>query len=266
MAAATEHRIKLTHGETRYYDGGAGDPTIFIHGVGFNAGADGWLQVMEPMSERLRVISIDCLNWGPGDVFNDEFSFAYLVDHVREIMDGLGLDRANIVGHSMGGWLATLFAYESPERVNKLVLVAAGGTATRPLQSMVEFKPPTDEVIREQVGKRLASIEIDAEPIVESYVERVHDPEKVEAYSKVMKHMSAPLTRQQYNTLRRLPHIKAPTLVLWGRNDQTNDVSLGEQIHAGIKGSKLVVLEETGHMLPQERPNEFVKEVLAFLG
>lgn len=262
---ATEHRAKLTHGETRYFEQGAGEPTILIHGVGFNGGADGWLQVMDPLSQHLRMIAIDCLNWGPGDIFNDEFSFAYLVDHVREVMDAIQIDRANIVGHSMGGWLATLFAYESPERVNKLVLVAAGGTATRPLESMVQFKPPTPETVREQVSRRLAHVDIDAEPIVEAYVERAQDPERVEAYAKVMKHMSAPLTRERYNTLRRLPYIKAPTLVLWGRNDQTNDVSLGEQLHAGIKGSKFVVLEETGHMVPQERPQEFVEELLDFL-
>ena len=100
---------------------------------------------MGPLAERFRVLSIDCLNWGPGDVFDQEFSFAYLVDHVREFMDALGIEKANIVGHSMGGWIATLMGYESPDRINKLVLVAAGGTATRPLQNMVEFKVPTTE-------------------------------------------------------------------------------------------------------------------------
>jgi pimeloyl-ACP methyl ester carboxylesterase len=180
-------------------------------------------------------------------------------------MDVMGLESANIVGHSMGGWIATLFAYESPSRVRKLVLVAAGGAATRPLQNMVEFRVPSDENIREQISGRLAKVNIDAEPIVEGYVEKAHDSEKVEAFAKVMKHMTAPLTRQRYNTLRRLPHIKAPTLVLWGREDKTNDISLGEQVHAGIKGSKFIVFEQTGHGVPQERPEEFATEVLAFL-
>ena len=69
---------------------------------------------MGPLAERCRVLAIDCLNWGPGDVFDQEFSFAYLVDHVREFMDAMGIEKANIVGHSMGGWIATLMGYESP--------------------------------------------------------------------------------------------------------------------------------------------------------
>ena len=78
---------------------------------------------------------MDSLNWGSGDVFDQEFSFAYLVDHVREFMDVLGIEQANVVGHSMGGWILTLLCYESPNRVRKAVNVAGGGAATRPLQN-----------------------------------------------------------------------------------------------------------------------------------
>ena len=86
-----------------------------------------------------------------------------------------------------------------------------------------------------------------------------------EAFAKVMKHMTAPLTRQRYNTLRRLPHIKAPTLILWGTDDKTNDFALGGEIQAGITGSKLKAYEGTGHRLPQEQPARFVQDVLEFL-
>ncbi|MSQ24055.1 MAG: alpha/beta hydrolase [Chloroflexi bacterium] len=263
--AATEKRVTMSHGETRYFEAGSGYPTILIHGAGFLSGADGWLPTMQPLAEQYRVLAIDCLNWGPGDVFNQEFSFPYLVDHVREFMDVLDIPRANIVGHSMGGWIATLFAYESPERVHKLILVAAGGAATRPLQRMVEFKVPDDQQITDQISLRLSKVDIDIEPILESYLDKAHDPEQVEAFAKVMRHMTDPLTRQRYNTLRRLPKITAPTLVLWGREDKTNALELGEQIHAALKGSKLVVIDDTGHGVPQEQPERFTKEVLAFL-
>ena len=131
---ATEKRVKMSHGETRYFEAGTGYPTILIHGAGFTSGGDSWLYNMIPMSEKYRCLAIDCLNFGTGDPFNDEFSFAYLVDHVREFMDVLEVEKANVVGRSMGGWIATLIAYESPERVNKLVIQAPGGAATRPLQ------------------------------------------------------------------------------------------------------------------------------------
>jgi pimeloyl-ACP methyl ester carboxylesterase len=80
-----------------------------------------------------------------------------------------------------------------------------------------------------------------------------------------MKHMTNPMTRTRYNTLRRMPYIKAPTLVLWGDKDETNDVAMGRETAAKIPGAKLVVFENTGHMLPQQQPDRFNKEVLAFL-
>jgi pimeloyl-ACP methyl ester carboxylesterase len=265
--AITEKFVELSHGKTRYFEAGTGYPTILIHGAGFLSGADGWLGVMGPLSERFRCLAIDALNWGAGDVFNQEFSFAYLVDHVREFMDALGIEKANIVGHSMGGWIATLFAYESPERVNKAVLVAAGGTATRPLQNMVEFKVPSEEQIREQIGRRIESLPpgIDGQHILQEYLDKANTPEQGEAFAKVMRHMTNPMTRQRYNTLRRLPHIHVPTLVIWGRDDKTNALEMGEDLAKGIPGAKLIVFDDTGHGVPQERPQEFVKALQDFL-
>ena len=138
----TEKFAEMSHGKTRYWDAGSGTPTILIHGAGWNSGCESWSLAMAPLSQQLRVLAIDCLNWGTGDVLDQEFSFAYLVDHVREFMDVLGIEQANVVGHSMGGWILTLLSYESPERVRRAVNVAGGGAATRPLQNMVEFKVP----------------------------------------------------------------------------------------------------------------------------
>ncbi|HEY3116820.1 MAG TPA: alpha/beta hydrolase [Chloroflexota bacterium] len=260
-----EKRLKMSHGETCYFEGGAGYPAVMLHGAGFTSGGYSWLNVMQTMGEQYHCYAMDCLNFGPGDVFDEEFSFAYMVDHVREFMDLLDLDRAHVIGRSMGGWIATLFAYESPERVNKLVLQAPGGAATRPLQNMVNFKVPEDERIRQAVESSLKDVDMDPEPIVQEYLGKAHDPAQVDGFAKVMKHMTAPLTRQRYNTVRRLPFIKAPTLVCWGTADQTNDFSLAAVVHGGIKGSKLAVFEGAGHGICDERPAEFSKEVLAFL-
>jgi pimeloyl-ACP methyl ester carboxylesterase len=261
----TEKYAEMSHGKTRYFEAGTGYPTILVHGAGIESGADGWLGVMGGLASQLRVLAIDSLNWGPGDVFDQEFSFAYQVDHMREFMDVLGIEKANIVGHSMGGWLATLFGYESPNRVDKLVLVAAGGAATRPLQNMVDWQPPAADGVRERISKRVANAPVDGERIVQQYVEKVTSPEHTAAFAKVMKHMTNPMTRQRYNVLRRLPYISSPTLIVWGRDDKVNDLSLGEALNQGIKGSKLVVFDETGHGVPQERPEEFTREVLAFV-
>jgi 2-hydroxy-6-oxonona-2,4-dienedioate hydrolase len=264
----TENFAEMSHGRTRYWEAGTGVPTILLHGAGWNSGCENWSLAMGPLSEQLRVLAMDCLNWGSGDVFDQEFSFAYLVDHVREFMDVLGIDSANVVGHSMGGWILTLLSYESPDRVRKAVNVAGGGQATRPLQNMVEFKVPAPEAIRQHYS-RLANASggtLDLEELVAPYIAKRDLPGHAEGFAKVMRHMTNPLTRQRYSTLRRLPFIKVPTLVVWGRNDPVNSLEeLGMPLANGIPNAKLVVYDDTGHSVPWEQPERFHKDVLAFL-
>jgi pimeloyl-ACP methyl ester carboxylesterase len=78
--------------------------------------------------------------------------------------------------------------------------------------------------------------------------------------------MTNPLTRQRYNTLRRLPFITVPTLLVWGRDDPVNSLKeVGMPTANGIPGAKLIVYDDTGHSLPWEQPERFSSDVLAFL-
>ncbi|MCH8940063.1 MAG: alpha/beta hydrolase [Chloroflexi bacterium] len=260
----TENYAEMSHGKTRYWEAGTGYPTILLHGAGWTSGCENWALAMGPLSEKLHVFAIDCLNWGTGDIFNQEMSFAYLVDHVREFMDVMGIDKANFVGHSMGGWIVTLLSYESPDRVNKVVNVDGGGTATRPLQNMVDFKMPTPESIREQIARRYPEGSVDLEEMAAPFIKKTELPGHDEAFGKVMKHMTDPITRPRYNTLRRLGKIKAPTLVIWGRDDKVNALEMGEETAAGIPGAKLIIYDDTGHGVPTEAAERFNKDVLEF--
>ncbi|MGH2588679.1 MAG: alpha/beta fold hydrolase [Dehalococcoidia bacterium] len=260
-----ERYVTLSHGKTRYLEAGSGDPVILLHGAGFTSGAENWLLTIDPLATRFRVLAIDCLGWGLGDRLNTEYSFAYLVDHVRELQDALGIERAHLVGHSMGGWIGSLLAYESPNRVDKLVLVASGGTATRPLATMVHFKPPAREEIHAELERRFGDRDVDIKRLEEQEVRKTQNAEWVEAFGKVMAHMTNPTTRARYNTLRRLPHITAPTLIIWGSDDQVNALAMGEETHRLIPNSRLVVLDGCGHGVPTERPEEFSRLLLDFL-
>ncbi len=259
-----EKYVTLSHGRTRYLEAGTGHPTILLHGVGFTGGADNFFLNMGPLSSKLRVIAPDFVGWGLGDRLDLEYSFAYLVDFVRELQDALGLESSHIVGHSMGGWVASLFAYESPNRVDKLVLVASGGAATRTLASMTTFQPPSREALLKGLKDRVNAPGIDFEALADREYAKAQIPGAVEAYQRVLNHMNNGITRARYNTLRRMPLIKAPTLVIWGRQDSTNALELGEKTHELIKGSKMVVLD-CEHYIPTERPDEFNKALLDFL-
>jgi pimeloyl-ACP methyl ester carboxylesterase len=176
----------------------------------------------------------------------------------------MGLKKTNIVGHSMGGWLASLFAYESPERVNKLVLVGSGGAMPRQLKSMVEFQPPTRESLRDFLSSTVNQEGVDMEALTDYHMELTKSEERLGAYRRVLTHMNNMETRSRYNTVRRFPHISVPTMVLWGRNDEVNALEMGEMTQQGIPNAKMVMLE-CGHFVPTEDPDGFNKALLEFL-
>jgi pimeloyl-ACP methyl ester carboxylesterase len=262
---ATEKFVDMSHGKTRYFEAGSGAPTILIHGVGFTGGAHNWFLNIGPLSSKMRVLAIDCLGWGEGDVLDQEYSFAYLVDFIREFQDALGLPKTNIVGHSMGGWLASLFAYESPERVDKLVLVDSGGAMPRQLQSMVEFQPPTRDSLLQMLTNTVKKEGVDLEALADYHFKLSQNDTRLAAYRRILAHMNNMETRSRYNTVRRFGHLTMPTLVVWGKDDQVNALEMGEMTHEGISGSKMVVLD-CGHFVPTEAPDEFNAALLEFLG
>src|SRR5665213_1382554 len=179
---ASEHFVELNHGRTRYFDCGDGAPTVLLHGVGFSAGGTSWYRNIAKLSEGVRVIAPDFVGWGTGDRLEQGYSFAYLVDFVREFQDALGLESSNIVGHSMGGWIASLFAYESPERVDRLALTASGGIATRTLAQMTEFQPPTQEATFERIAALSGITEDEAEDWTKYEWANMQSPNAVESY------------------------------------------------------------------------------------
>lgn len=261
--AATE-TVRMSYGDASVAQFGRGDPVILLHGVGFAQGGHDWFRNVEALAENFRVIAPDFVGWGAGSRLRQPYSFARLTDFVRELQDSLGIRRSHIVGHSMGGWVASLFAYESPQRVDRLVLEGAGGAATRPLPMMTEFQPPSLDEVAKTLAERSGMSESAVYPWAKHAYEQVQDPEALASYRRILAHMSDPETRSLYNMLRRYPHIGAQTLVVWGNADQVNSPELGQQVARSIPGAALAVLE-CGHTPHLERPEEFNRRLTAFL-
>jgi pimeloyl-ACP methyl ester carboxylesterase len=256
--------VELSHGKTRYFDVGQGAPVVLLHGVGYTAGGTSWYRNIGPLAADLRVLAVDLVGWGIGDRLQQGYSFAYLADFVREFQDALGLTSSHVVGHSMGGWVASVFAYESPERVDRLVLVASGGVARRTIPQMTEFRPPSfDEVLA-----RVSAVPgLSADEAVDWATydwANIQVPGGLESYNAILAHMNNPETRNRYNTLRRLEKLRAKTLVVWGTDDATNALELGELTAETIPDARLVTFS-CGHMLPSDVPAEFNAAVGEFL-
>jgi pimeloyl-ACP methyl ester carboxylesterase len=256
---------QLSHGQTRYLTAGSGAPVILLHGVDYTSGGDRWRSTIEALASEYRALAPDFLGWGYGDRLDREYSFAYLVDFVREFQDALGIERAHLVGHSMGGWIASLVAYESPHRVARLVLVASGGVATRPLPQMTAFAPPSPDDLERFFRATHRAEGAELARLVEDALKKAAVPGGLEGYRKILSHMTDPAHRQRYNTRRRLPHITAPTLIIWGRDDTVNALEMGEETHRRIPRSRLAVLDGCGHYPPTECPDQFNRLLLEFL-
>lgn len=261
---AAVRTVPMSHGHASYAEFGEGEPVVLLHGVAFTSGGHDFFANVEALAENFRVIAPDLVGWGATSRLQQAYSFARLVDFVRELQDSLEIPRWHVVGHSMGGWIASLFAYESPERVDRLVLVGAGGAATRPLKAMTEFQPPSLDDVRATLVDRTTLDADAARPWAEYSYDRVRDPEALASYRRILAHMSDPETRNLYNMLRRYPHITAPTLVVWGKDDPVNALELGETVAESIPGAALALLD-CGHSPNTERPEEFNRRVSAFL-
>lgn len=265
VTGASCHEVELSHGTVRYFESGTGEPVLLLHGAGFISGGHSWLPTIPSLAKDFRVIAPDMVGWGPGDQLATGYSFAYLADFVRELQDCLGISKAHVVGHSMGGWIASILAYESPERVARLVLVAAGGLATRQLSTMVDFTAPSPDAVRATIGRLpLDPTEIDA--LVAERISLAGDSQRIERFRKVMQHMSDPEARQRYQLARRLPYIGHPTLVLWGTEDAVNPLEMGQRAVELLPHAQLRTFAGAGHGLPWERVDEFNSTVLEFLG
>lgn len=258
--------IELSSGIATYTDIGAGAPVLLLHGVGYTSGAHDWFLSVDALSRSHRVLALDLIGWGRGDRLTQPYSFARLVDFVREFQDAVHVPQAHVVGHSMGGWLASLLAYESPDRVEKLVLVGSGGTAQRTLPTMTAFEPPPLESVASELQNKNPSLEPTVVAEWARYAfDNVQRPDALPSYRALLSHMNEPENRRSYNTRRRLPRIFAPTLVVWGENDAVNDLEMGKLTADLLPKAELAVLDG-GHFLPVEHPDRFSSLVSSFLG
>jgi pimeloyl-ACP methyl ester carboxylesterase len=254
--------VTLSHGQTRYFEAGSGHPTILLHASQYTSGGQEWLYNLSGLSSKLHVYAPDLVGWGPGGKLEQEYSFAYLVDFVREFQDALGIERSHIVGQSMGGWIAGLFAYESPNRVDKLVLVCSGGLTTD-AHGMADRAAPDREQIRKQLQSWYRIEGLDFDSMADEAFSEMQGSGVLDSMPKIMRHMANPETRVRYQLLRRLERIQAPTLVLCGVKD--NSAQRWQEVTALIPNGRYVSVDDAGHHLSTERPEEFNRNVLEFL-
>src|SRR2546423_5269436 len=125
-----EHEEITLHGHSvSYRRAGWGPVVVLIHGI--TGSSLTWEEVIEPLAEHYTVVAPDLLGHGESAKPRGDYSLGAYASGVRDLLQAIGHDRATVVGHSLGGGVAMQFAYQFPERCERLVLVSSGGRGRR---------------------------------------------------------------------------------------------------------------------------------------
>ena len=243
-----------------YLEAGSGPPLVLVHGLASNATQD-WGRLIGPLSRQFHVYAPDLPGFGRSERPPDaDYSIPMQVEAVRAFMDAKGVRRARVAGISMGGWIAARLAGESPERVERLVLVDAAGMRPDGPAIPAEALLPRDE---EGVRRLVATVRHNA-PVPPSFVAR---------------DILALRLREEWIVRRALESMRAgrdwlngtlgradmPVLIVWGRQDVLIPVAYGEALKAELPHAELVVLDGCGHVPIADCPAAFDRAFVPFL-
>jgi 3-oxoadipate enol-lactonase len=240
---------------------GDGAPLLLIQGIGYARWS--WEPIVPGLAERYRVLTFDNRGIGESDKPAGPYSARMMADDALQVLDEAGVERAHVLGASLGGMIAQELAVAAPERVDKLVLCCTtpGKPDDLPMpQVTIDLFAEAatlapDVAMRRFVENALAPGSPVADELYERRAANPLDPAGWQAQAV------AGTTFQAVDG-----SIEQPALVLTGDLDNVVDPGNAQLLAQRIPGSRVEVLRGTGHMLFWEQPDEFVRIVSEFLG
>ncbi|MFC7447860.1 alpha/beta fold hydrolase [Rhodococcus daqingensis] len=276
-AALTERTLRVGDKDIFVAETGEGPAVLLLHGGGPGAsGVPNYARNIDALARHFRVIVPDLPGYGRSSKGIDQTDpFGSLADTIRGLLDRLNLDRTHLVGNSYGGSCALRLALDTPDRVEKMVLMGPGGIGTTRalptpgLQSLLSYYTgdgPSRDKVETFIRRYLVfdGAAIPAETIDERYRASI-DPAVVA--DPPLRRPSSPsaLWRMDFTRDRRLRRLATPTLVIWGANDKVNRPSGGRRLAATMPDCDLLLTANTGHWVQWERADFFNAVTTAFL-
>mgnify|MGYP005836966831 CR=1 FL=1 len=254
---------------------GEGEPLLLIHGYG--AGCWVWEKQVDVLAKEYRVYALDIIGYGYSDRPRIEYTPETYIHFLRDFMDGLGMERATLIGNSMGGGIAWAVAALFPERVKRLVLIDCVPADVLSQVKNESFR--TLAVVKDIPFLPYLVIASRSKRSVKAILEEclfdrgLITPELLNRQYELTRFKGS--TWALYSTLRHadetskmgdyLPLINHPTLLLWGERDLVFPPTVGESLQRAIRGSKLHIIKESGHIPMWETPDEANRAILEFL-
>jgi pimeloyl-ACP methyl ester carboxylesterase len=270
-----------------YLCGGSGPPLVLVHGLGSSAAVEFYYN-LEPLAARHRVFAIDLPGFGRSDKPVLAYTMDLFVRAVSDLMACEAIDRGAVMGVSMGGRVALGLALDSPEKVDRLVLVDALGVGaprrvlsysillTRGLGELAlrgtarALRQMNPAVIRRVWGwylKRPGGMDsIWSDERIANHGTLLATPEYRAAYLSALRSLAG--MRQLHDGVvveDRLPELRMPTLLIWGRHDHIFPASHAQAAKGRIPNGRLEIFDDSGHTPQMEEPDRFNRLVLDFL-
>lgn len=246
----------------RYMEAGTGPTVILLHGLG--GSGQNWMFTFNGLSPQFRVVVPDQIGFGNSDKPMINYRVRTYVDFLNEFYKQLKIERATLVGNSMGGWIAAAFTIAFPEKVDRLVLADATGympPANFDFKSLYALNPSTREGMKQLVAKVFFNKSFSADAVIDQFLaQRMSAGDGYTINSLIDS-----VARREDFLDGQLGMIKAPTLIVWGREDGLVVLSEGERLKKDIANSKLVVFDRCGHFPQVEKAGEFNAALLEFL-
>ena len=260
MASSSINGINIA-----YTDSGIGRPVVLIHGYPFNRSL--WNEQIEALSTRHRVIAPDLRGFGESEAAPGTATMNVMAQDVALLLNHLGIARATIAGLSMGGYVALALYKQLPSRVSALVLAD-----TRAQADTEEGKQTRAQQAEKAINEGMAGI-------ADAMLPKLLTPETVSKHPEVVKRVRDMMLKtkpegaaaalrgmaERDDQTELLAKIAVPALILVGAEDAITPVPDSEKMHGAIPGSRLVVIENAGHVSNIERAEQFNDALLSFL-
>jgi pimeloyl-ACP methyl ester carboxylesterase len=260
--------LKLTNGVTYYYKAaGSGTiPIIFVHGYGFSSAI--WDKVLAILPDPYRSYALDIRGFGNSDKPGIGYNYGQVVEDIAQFLGALKIDKAILVGHSLGGILLQHFAVTRPDKIVALIL-----SNTFPVNNPPPGIPSDVKKRLDGYGSKKENRKVFMQTMPQYFdiSNLAHEDLKkfveiaLKADNKALKeflelvYMAPEIPQEKYKS------IKIPTLIIIGTHDPFAMFNMAVAINDGIKGSRIYVVEYSGHSPMWERPDVWTKGVLDFL-
>ena len=262
--------IRLHGHRVSYRVGGSGPVIVLVHGV--TSSSQSWEPVLPLLAERFTVVAPDLLGHGASAKPQGDYSLGAYSCLVRDLLLALGHERATIVGHSLGGGVAMQFAYQFPERVERLVLVSSGGLGhdVHPLLRaaalpgselvlpLITARPllAAGAAVARVLGQVGLTVGSDLGEMARGLAS-LADLSARQAFVHTIRAVIDPTGQRVDATDRLYLAETVPTLLIWGGRDRIIPVEHGVRAEELMPGSRLEVLEEAGHFPHHDEPIRF---------